>query len=118
MTLKRIPRTFQEGIDPPWMRAELPEVISNIHYVKLKDKRDPNLGLFGVDGYYVVKGDKSFPLLRMEKEYQASSFEEANDKAKEDGLARGLLIERIIGEPVECNLGSIKLTDLIDLNKK
>ena len=102
-----VPGQFIEGIHPPWMRAELPEIISGIPYVSIKEKRNPNLGLYCVDGYYIVKkkDNKSYPFLRMLKEYQAKSSDEAVEMAKKDGLARGLLIEQILGEAVKCNLG-------------
>lgn len=122
MTDKDIPATFQEGMNS-CIRTEPLSIISNlpygpIPYVKLKDKRDPNLRLFGVDGYYLIKNNKSFPLIRMEKEYQAESFEEANDKAMKEGLRIGILIEQILGEPVKSNLGDIKLTDLLTLHTR
>jgi len=114
-----MPEHFVEGIHPPWMRTELPEILSGIPCVGLKEKRDSSLGHYRVDGYYIVKGDnkEGFPLIRMLKEYQAKSFEEATEMAKKDGLARGLLVEQFIGEPVKCNLGEINISNLKELIK-
>ena len=101
MELNKIPQTFEEGINPPEMRAVLPEILSNIPYVKLKERRNPDLRLYCVDGYYRIKKDnnKTSSLgIRMFKEYQAKSFEEAKDKAKEDGLGKELIIEQLLRE--------------------
>jgi hypothetical protein len=110
MESKNMPRHFIEGIDPPWMRAEIPEIMAGIPHISIKEKRDANLGLYCVDGYYIIKKEdgKNYPLLRMCREYQAKTSDDAVETAKKDGLARGILIEQL-GEIVECNLHSFTL---------
>ena len=105
MNLKNnLPENFEEGIHPFWMRAEIPEVLFQIPYIRLKGEKAGKPGVYIIDGYYFVQKGK-LPVRQM-REYDVNSMEKADKMAKKDGLSQGIMIECILTESQPCVLGS------------
>jgi len=93
---------FIEGIHNPKLRGELLEVLIGIPYIKIKERKDSNAGVYDVDGYY--QNIKRKDSMRQIRQYEAHSFEEAAEKAKRDGLVMGIMVELLLTEETPCNL--------------
>jgi len=93
---------FIEGIHDPELRGELSEALIDIPYIKIKERKDSNAGIYDVDGYY--QNIKRKDSIRQIRQYEAHSFEEATEKAKRDGLVMGIMVEFLLTEETPCNL--------------
>jgi len=94
----------------------VPENLSKVPYIKVKEN-DKGKFLYSIDGFYKIKNNKSN--LRMIKEYRANEDKEAIKKAEKEGLIKGILLEQIIGESIECTLAKkISGKELIEIVQK
>ena len=94
----------------------VPENLSKVPYIKVKEN-DKGKFLYSIDGFYKIKNNKSN--LRMIKEYRANEDKEAIKKAEKEGLIKGILLEQIIGESIECTwTKKISGKELIEIVQK
>ena len=90
------------------LRSNLGE---EIQYFRIKERKNPDLLLINVDGYYWVKDAENPSLsksVRQIRQYEAVNEQDAVNQAKENGLAHGILVETPLGEPQPCILGAMK----------
>ena len=69
--------------------------LSKIPLIKANRKNGTIMGLKAVDGYYLVNG----VIVRQIREYDVKSEDEAIERARADGLSRGIMVETYLSEP-------------------
>ncbi|MEK6830076.1 MAG: hypothetical protein AABY15_08225 [Nanoarchaeota archaeon] len=85
-------------------RSRFSENLKGIKTIMTPRRTDgTTAGMHSVDGYYVVKGQ----IIRQIREYDVKTMEEANERAKADGLGRGIMIEQYLSEWQPCVLDHI-----------
>ena len=101
-----------DGRDPK-LREEFPECLIGVKETICDPRPDGTTrGMHAVDGYYRISDNEAS--IREIKIYDVKTAEEAHERAKKDGLIKGIMIEFFFSEIQPGVLKSLNLQDLLN----